>query len=144
MTYTLGEAAKATGLTKPTLSKAIKSGKISAVKNDNGSYTIDPAELHRVFPPASGNQQNECNPLRLETPLQLAVMLEKEQEERERERRQQQATIDDLRRRLDEAEAARMEAAAETRRLTLLLTHQPPAAAPETARPGFWRRLFGG
>ncbi len=27
-------------------------------------------------------------------------------------------------------------------RITLLLTHQPPAA--ETTRPGLWRRLFGG
>jgi excisionase family DNA binding protein len=143
MTYTLGEAAKATGLTKPTLSKAIKSGRISAVRNDNGSYTIDPSELHRVFPPASGNQQNVCNPLRLETPLQLVAMLEKEQEERERERRQQQATIDDLRRRLDASEAAREAATAETRRLTLLLTHQQQPTA-ETAPPGLWRRLFGG
>ena len=141
MTYTLGEAAKATGLTKPTLSKAIKSGKLSAVRNENGSYTIDPAELHRVFPPASSNQQNECKHLRLETPLQLAQMLEKEQEERDRERNQLTNQIDDLRRRLDEAESARKEAAAETRRLTLLLTPQPPAA--ETTRPGFWRRLFG-
>ena len=140
MTYTIGEAAKATGLTKPTLSKAIKNGKLSAVRNENGSYTIDPAELHRVFPPASSNQQKECNSLRLETHLQLAQMLEKEQEERERERRQLANQIDDLRRRLDEAETARREAAAETRRLTLLLTHQPPA---ETPRPGFWRRLFG-
>ena len=141
MTYTLGEAAKATGLTKPTLSKAIKSGKLSAVRNENGSYTIDPAELHRVFPPASSNQQNECKHLRLETQLQLAQMLEKEHEERDRERNQLTNQIDDLRRRLDEAEAARKEAAAETRRLTLLLTHQPPAA--ETPRPGLWRRLFG-
>ena len=135
MTYTLGEAAKATGLTKPTLSKAIKSGKLSAVRNENGSYTIDPAELHRVFPPVSSNQQNECKPLRLETPLQLVQMLEKEQEERERERRHLENQIDDLRRRLDEE-------AAERRKLTALLTHhqQPPA---ETARPGFWRRLFG-
>lgn len=138
MTYTLGEAAKATGLTKPTLSKAVKSGKLSAVRNENGSYTIDPAELHRVFPPASSNQQNECKPLRLETPLQLAQMLEKEQEERERERNQLANQIDDLRRRLDEAEAARREAATETRRLTLLLTHQT-----DTPRSGLWRRLFG-
>ncbi len=50
MTYTLGEAAKATGKSKPTIHRAIKSGKISATKKADGSYAIDPAELHRVYP----------------------------------------------------------------------------------------------
>lgn len=138
MTYTLGKAAKATGLSKPTLSKAVKSGKLSAVKNDNGSYTIDPVELHRVFPSVTSNRQKEATDLRLETPEQLAQMLAKEQEERTREREQHQVTINDLRRRLDEAEAARREATAETRRLTLMLIHQPAAGQ---LRPSFWRRL---
>ena len=51
MVYTLGEAAKATGKSKATISKAIKSGRISASKGDNGVYRIDPSELHRVYPP---------------------------------------------------------------------------------------------
>lgn len=51
MAYTLGQAAKATGLSKPTLSDAIKKGRISASKDDFGRYQIDPAELHRVYPP---------------------------------------------------------------------------------------------
>lgn len=49
MGYTLGEAAKACGKSKATLSKAIKQGKISAAKNDNGSFSIEAAELHRVY-----------------------------------------------------------------------------------------------
>ena len=49
MGYTLGEAAKACGKSKATLSKAIKQGKISAIKNDNGSFSIEAAELHRVY-----------------------------------------------------------------------------------------------
>ncbi|MGF1455348.1 MAG: hypothetical protein ACFB6R_08220 [Alphaproteobacteria bacterium] len=36
-----------------TIQRAIKNGRISATKNDAGAYEIDPAELHRVFPPAS-------------------------------------------------------------------------------------------
>ena len=135
MLYTLGQAAKATGRSKPTIQRAIKSGLISAKKNENGSYTIDPAELHRVFPAVTSldndtgdMKQSETQELQGETRL-LRELLEQVEGER-----------DDLRRRLDEAEAARREAAAETRRLTLLLTHQPPA---ETPRPGFWRRLFG-
>ncbi len=50
MRYTLGQAAKATGKAKSTISKAIKSGKLSASKENGGSYQIDAAELHRVFP----------------------------------------------------------------------------------------------
>ena len=50
MPYTLGQAAKATGLSKPTIANAIKRGRISALKDDIGQYAIDPAELHRVFP----------------------------------------------------------------------------------------------
>jgi len=51
MVYTLGEAAKATGKSKATISKAIKSGRISAKKGETGAYKIDPSELHRVYPP---------------------------------------------------------------------------------------------
>lgn len=50
MAYTLGEAAKATGKSKATISKAIKSGRISAQKDETGVFHIDPSELHRVYP----------------------------------------------------------------------------------------------
>ena len=50
MVYTLGEAAKATGKSKSTISKALKNGRISALKGSNGTYRIDPSELHRVYP----------------------------------------------------------------------------------------------
>ena len=42
-----GEAAKAVGFSKPTLSRAIKNGKLSAKRLDDGSYSIDAAELER-------------------------------------------------------------------------------------------------
>ena len=32
--------------------KAIKNGKISAKKNENGAFEIEPSELHRLYPPA--------------------------------------------------------------------------------------------
>lgn len=53
MAYTLGQAATATGKSKATISKAIKNGKISASRGENGTYSIDPSELHRVYPVAS-------------------------------------------------------------------------------------------
>ena len=51
--YTLGTAATAAGLSKSTIHRAIKAGRISATKNDTGDWSIDPAELHRVFPPVT-------------------------------------------------------------------------------------------
>lgn len=143
MLYTLGQAAKATGKSKPTIQRAIKSGQLSAKRNDNGSYTIDPAELHRVFQPVTAKsnatgtvKQSETQELQGENQL-LRELLKQVEGER-----------DDLRRRLDASETAREAAAAETRRLTLLLTHQPPASTPANAnetppRPTFWQRLTG-
>lgn len=48
--YSLKQAADAVGRGKPAILKAIKNGRISAKKNDNGQWQIDPAELHRVYP----------------------------------------------------------------------------------------------
>jgi hypothetical protein len=50
---TLGEAARACGIPKSTISRAIKSGRLSAGRDDKGSYAIDPAELFRVYDPKS-------------------------------------------------------------------------------------------
>lgn len=51
MIYTLGQAAKATGKAKGTISNAVKKGRLSASKNDKGEYEIDASELHRVYSP---------------------------------------------------------------------------------------------
>lgn len=50
MKLTLNKAAQTCGRAKSTLLVAIKSGRLSAPKDEKGQYTIDPAELHRVFP----------------------------------------------------------------------------------------------
>jgi hypothetical protein len=59
MHYTLGTAAKATGKSKPTIQRAIKSGKISAEKDANGDWKIEPVELHRIFQPVTVNDVTE-------------------------------------------------------------------------------------
>jgi excisionase family DNA binding protein len=59
MVYTLGEAAKATSKSKATISKAIKSGRISAHKDETGTFRIDPSELHRVYPPTVSSEHKE-------------------------------------------------------------------------------------
>ena len=105
MTYSLGEAAKAVGKAKSTVLRAIKSGRMSAFKGNDGAYRIDPAELHRVFdaPVAHPTQSNEEKP-QTERLEHLKKRLEVFERERERERDQMQATIEDLRARLDRSE----------------------------------------
>ena len=53
----LSGAATAAGIAKSTIWRAIKSGRVSAIKSETGSYQIDPAELFRVFPAANKNAQ---------------------------------------------------------------------------------------
>jgi len=53
MKYTAGQAAKAAGVATSTITNALKAGKISGEKDENGSWRIDPAELHRVYPPVA-------------------------------------------------------------------------------------------
>ena len=102
MSYTLGDAAKATGKSKTTLHRAIKSGRISASKAEDGSYSIDPAELHRVFPavtagtplgPLPKNDEERIS----NTLAALRIQLEMQEKERDRERALLQETIADLR-----------------------------------------------
>jgi hypothetical protein len=47
----LGQAAKEAGMSKATISKALKSGRLSYVSKSSAGFQIDPAELFRVFPP---------------------------------------------------------------------------------------------
>src|SRR5271169_263430 len=51
MSYSLAQAAAATGLNKTTLLRSIKSGRLTGTKDALGQWQIDPAELHRVYPP---------------------------------------------------------------------------------------------
>lgn len=90
MSYTLGMAAKATGKSKTTIQRAIAKGLISATKQTNGRYSIDPSELHRVFPVTSSDtvaQPSQVDVTRPsdETTLQVKVEALEAMLERERE-----------------------------------------------------------
>ena len=61
--YTLATAAAAVGRNKTAILRAIKAGKISVTEEENGEWQIDPAELHRIYPPLQrapmrGNQHH--------------------------------------------------------------------------------------
>jgi hypothetical protein len=51
MSITLAEAAAACGMDKSTLRRAVRSGRISGVRDDLGVWRLEPAEVFRVFPP---------------------------------------------------------------------------------------------
>jgi excisionase family DNA binding protein len=144
MSYTLGQAAKATGKSKPTIQRAIQSGRMSAKRNDDGSYLIDPAELHRVFPLVRGDG-NDTGETKQSEPPGNERMLSGQIEVLRELLRQVEGERDDLRRRLDDEASERRKAAEEIRRLTLLLTHQPEPSRKESATsPGrLFEKLFG-
>ncbi len=57
--YTIATAAAAVGRIKTAILRAIKAGKISVAKYGNGEWQIDPAELHRIYPPLRGISMRE-------------------------------------------------------------------------------------
>lgn len=154
MQYTAGDAAKATGKNIATITRAIKSGKISAAKDESGAWRIEPAELHRVFPPITQElrkpqMQEDATPTQKPTTSNDGLLREELAALRERVNSQDQLLADradqiaDLRTRLDrEGE--------ERRKLAALLTDQrpssvTPSAPSETTPPPprswwLWRR----
>ena len=149
MVLSLGQAAKAVGRSKSALSRDVKSGKISAVRNADGSLAIEPSELFRVFPPVSHDTVSSNGPWddrkppgngagTVENgPQQVLITLHARLAKAEAERDLLLDQVADLRARLD-AEAE------ERRRLTMLLADQRPAATPPAAElpRSAWRRFL--
>lgn len=131
MSYSLSDAAKATGKNRTTIQRAIKSGKISASKNENGAYEIAPAELHRIFPAIAQHRAQQSKETGSNSPQRadaisetLRIRLEMLEKERDRERAQLEETITDLR---EDRDKWRQQATA------LLEDHRPK---------GFFKRLL--
>ena len=136
MKLTLNQAAQECNRSKSTISKALKSGKISSERGEKGAYLIDPAELFRVFPKSSPENQSEpmSNPKSeqenrgLEQEIEtLRQQIENLTLERERERQQLSDQITDLRQRLDQESQER-------RSLMAILTDQRAQPAPQSRR----------
>lgn len=118
MKYTLGQAAKETGVSKPTLSRAVKKGDLSAEGGGGTPYKIDPSELGRwlsgyrernpestatTTPADTPETPNVNNDLEAEVNA-LREQIAREETERARERVQLEAHIADLRGRVERAE----------------------------------------
>jgi len=124
---TLGESAKMTGKSKPTISKAIKDGKLSGNKVD-GVFQIEVSELLRVFPAKADDTASAPSSETKATPettdLEKKYMAEK---------------IADLETRLDEMKSERDQAQEDGRvdraRMMALLSDQRPKS--------LWQRITG-
>lgn len=131
----LNEAATQSGRAKSTISKALKSGKLSYLSKDpkTGAYEIEPSEVHRVFPrkqetPESYQKETHRNPSENSVlQVKLEVM---EQRFSDAEK-----TIEDLRTRLDKSEIAR------ERQDLLLVDMRQTSVKPQ--KRGLWARLVG-
>jgi predicted site-specific integrase-resolvase len=55
--YNLATAAAAAGINKSTVLRHIKAGKVSATRDQNGGWQIDPAEFHRTFRSPHGQRR---------------------------------------------------------------------------------------
>jgi hypothetical protein len=142
MMLTLGQAARLTGLGKTTLTRAIKAGRLSASRRDDGSYEIDPAELSRVYSirteiPETVAQSSPA--VHHVTPLgdpdvtaRLAAL--------EAEIAGLKELLEEVKRSREKAEAACDQWRGQAERLAL----RPPTSGPKTEmhRP-WWRRLAG-
>lgn len=166
----LKQAAEQVGRDRTTLLRAIKSGDLSATKDEAGQWWIEGAELFRRYPAAQAHTVQKGVNAQVSTGVstpshtpdlsqelatkeeQLAAL----QEERQRERRQLEETISDLRRRLDTSEEERRQ---KDQQLTALLTDQrqreaaplpsveetrPTPLEPTAQRRGLLARLLGG
>jgi excisionase family DNA binding protein len=137
VTYSIADAARACGTSKSTVLRAIKAGRISAVRDDvTGAFQIDPAELHRVFPPASEDDDAPQDAV-IDAPRAALQAELKAAEARIAEMldaaRFKDDVISDLRRRLDQE-------AEERRRLTALIAAATPASPPASSRRWWWSR----
>lgn len=138
MGLTIGEASTQTGKSKSTLSRAIKKGTISASKNDDGSFSIEPAELFRVYKRVydataetakNATDDTPRNPIATpEKDIEIATLRAELHAAREK--------IDDLKHQADEIREDRDNWRQQANRLL--------AAPPKTEhKKGFWERIRG-
>lgn len=139
MPYNLVEAGAAIGKSKSTVLRAIRRGLLSATRDEaTGGWLIDPAELHRVYPPVapgSAEPGNDATHNQDGTSATAELReLRARLEAAELRFADAQDQIADLQARLDRESEER-------RRLTAVLADRttPPAASPPRRRWWQWR-----
>jgi excisionase family DNA binding protein len=132
-TLTLREAAEAVGTSKSTLFRAIRAGRISATRDDDGQFRIDPAELFRVYEPATSERSA---PPRA-TPQAMTQDAPADDTELKVRCASLEAEVRGLQQMVEELRRSRVKWEAQAERLALT----PPT--PVTVNMSWWRRLVG-
>lgn len=114
------QAAKKVGKSVPTITRAIKNGKLSANPRDGGGWIIDTSELFRVWPAITSDSNVTVNKLQNETPSETNAL---------------QREVDLLREMLDEARSDRDSWKEQANKVTALIEDQ------NTKKSGFWSWL---
>ncbi|WP_435171700.1 hypothetical protein [Falsirhodobacter sp. 1013] len=128
MKYTAGQAAKATGVATATITRALKNGRLSGHKDDKGTWMIDVAELHRVFPPLAAQDLEKPFVKHDAIPENTHAIAALERE------------LDVLRGTLADIRTDRDKWRDMAERLSLA---PPPAPIAEMPKAGLWARLTG-
>ena len=131
MQLTLGQAARASGVSKSYLSKLIRRGKISAERQVSGEYRIDPSELDRIA--AIRPQKQDDTGVQEQSDTRQHTGWERERELLLLLVAKQDQTIEDIR---TDRDAWR--AQAERAQQTPLLT--TPEIQPKQKRRWWWKR----
>lgn len=143
MAYTLGEAAKATGLTRPSILKAIQTNRLYAKKDDLNRWQIEPQDLFAIYPKKDEEKQEKKQQENTNDVSALHVKLHFLQEEK----KLLETYIDDLKKDRDslrdmfERERAHsmhqtaitaraLEMAQEARRALAILQQETPTSPP--------------
>lgn len=134
---TLSQSSKHTGKSKSVISRAIDNGKLLAIKNDDGTYSIDPTDLYSLWPklPPEQPEQNRSTSTGTATSTS-AVPPQNTAEQAERAALEAltaaqagqvddlRATVADLQTRLDQAENDRRQLEADRRQADENATRQ--------------------
>lgn len=142
--YTLAQAADATRRSRSTILRAIQTGKISARRDElTQGWLVEPAELHRVYPVASEEDDQPRTNYESDAATQIVVLRERLAHKQEMLAHKDEL-ISDLRHRLGAEEEKlrkemeeRRKGSEELRKLTALLTDQRSAPAAKKRR--WWR-----
>jgi len=122
------EAALETGKAKPTILKAIKSGRLSAAKNVKGEWEVAPVELFRVYPAINPKSDSSLDDVTNDYKARI-----RELEERVSEKAKE---IEDLQRASESWETMAHSWRVQTETVTKLLTHN------KEQEPGLFNRIF--
>ena len=132
MPLSLAEAAAATGTNRTTILRAIKAGKVSVSRDAHGAWVVEPAELHRVYPPVDvrvpGDRTARSCRAQIAEAAQIAALRE---------------TTDLMRAQLEDVRKDRDHWRDQAQAAIRQLADAPASATPEPDPRRWWKRLVG-